>query len=166
MTTTCFGHRAARLVGGLLLLLCSTGGAASSTRADTLARHHVCEGQCASCQKTPGQKTPGQKGSSQNGPHSPDVACHSAENACARAGDPHRIAWYAQPSRSKRDSFGYVGGGTAWRGEPRMADEGTWGVDYAGVFSHNHIWLKWLHGRPSRQTGGSYNTDGPHLLSH
>ena len=150
MTTTCIFHRTAGLIGGLLILL-GGGGNVTAAEADSLARRHICEGQCASCQKTT---------------YAQGAHCQPAKNACVRAGDPHRIAWYAQPSRKKRDTVGYVGGGTAWRGEPRCADEGTWGLDYAGMFSKNHIWLKWFHGRPSHQTGGSYNTDGPHFLSH
>ncbi len=39
----------------------------------------------------------------------------------------------AKPSLNKHYSFGYVGGGTALRGEPRFPDEGTWGVEYSGI---------------------------------
>ncbi len=83
-----------------------------------------------------------------------------------RAGNPQHVSWFAQPSRNKHDMVGYVGGGTAWKGEPRCDDEGTFGLDYGGLFAKRHIWLKWLHGRPSHQPGGSYEPDGPHLLSH
>ena len=70
----------------------------------------------------------------------------------------------AKPSLNKHYSFGYVGGGTAFHGEPRFSDEGTWGVDYSGILFKKQTWLSWLHGnRPSRRDG-SYQTDGPHLL--
>ena len=150
MTTTLNCRRAKWLIGGSLLLFaaCSNVTAAESYG---LGWRHVCEGECASCENTKHAKT---------------GRPNRWENQCARAGDPHRIAWHAKPSRNKRDSYGYVGGGATWRGDPRLLDEGTWGLDYAGLFSRKHIWLKWLHGRPSRQNGGSYKTDGPHFLKH
>ena len=151
MTTTRTCRRGRRSIGLMLLLLAPV---AAVCRAETkgLAQQHLCDGQCMSCQK-PQQ--------------SQIVPCRPQENHCVRAGDPHRIAWYARPSRTKHDSFGYVGGGgTTWRGEHRCPDEGTWGLDYAGVLIKKQTWLKWLHGRPSHQTGGSYTTDGPRLFSH
>ena len=158
MTTTYNRRHAARFAGWLLLLLLLLLGAgsgvcrnASALEAERLTPQHVCHGQCTPCQQAPTKF---------------GVDRLRTENACVRAGDPHRVAWYAKPSRNKRDSVGYVGGNTAWRGEPPMVDEGTWGLDYAGLFFKNHNWLKWLHGRPSRRTGGSYVTDGPHFLSH
>lgn len=149
MTTTLIHRRAARSIGWLVFLAGACAGV-SSAAADPLARQHLCDGGCASCRKPACAQ---------------DAGCPPEPSACVRAGDPHRIAWYARPSRNKRDVFGFVGGGTAWRGDPRLTGEGTWGLDYAGVFSKNHLWLKWLHGRPSHQAGGSYNTDGPHFLS-
>jgi hypothetical protein len=150
MTTSLNGRRATWLICGLLLCFVA-GSNVATAESKGLSRHHVCEGDCASCASSK---------------HICGVHCKPREHPCVRAGDPHRIAWYAKPSWNKRDSSGYVGGGATWRGEPRLPDEGTWGLDYAGLFSRNRIWLKWLHGRPSRQKGGSYETDGPHFLKH
>ena len=150
MTTTLNYHRAAWLIcGSLFLFVASSHATASESKG--LSRQHVRQCECASCATSK---------------HVCGDHCKSRENQCVRAGDPRRIAWYAKPSRNKRDTSGYVGGGASWRGDTRLLDEGTWGLDYAGLFSRKHIWLKWLHGRPSRQKGGSYKTDGPHFLKH
>ncbi len=149
MTTTITCRQAAWLIGGSLLLF-AAGSNVTASESYGLGWQHLCEGKCTAC-ATP-RHAQGDRGK-------PWV------NQCVRAGDPHRIAWYAKPSRNKHDSPGYVGGNATWRGEPRLPDEGTWGLDFAGVFSKNRIWLKWLHGRPSRHTAGSYATDGPRLLS-
>jgi hypothetical protein len=150
MTTSLNRHRATWLICGSLFLI-ATGFSATAAESKGPNWHHICAGECVSCVKSQ---------------HVCGDYCKASENHCVRAGDPHRIAWYAKPSKNKRDSSGYVGGGASWRGEARLPDEGTWGLDYAGLFSRKHIWLKWLHGRPSRQKGGSYKTDGPHFLKH
>ena len=83
-----------------------------------------------------------------------------------RAGHPETQGKFAKPSLNKHYTFGYVGGGAAFRGEPRCPDEGTWGVDYSGILLKKKIWLPWLHGHRAPRGEGSYQTDGPHLLSH
>ncbi len=102
-------------------------------------------------------------GPSQKKATRPPGLWRSASHNHARAGHPQRIAWYAKPSRSPWDAFGFVGGNAAGRGEPRCVDEGTWGLDAGGLFGKRRVWLQWLHGRPSHQEGGSYEPDGPHL---
>ena len=140
---------AARRVFRLLVLcgaIVASCGSLTASDFDRINRdHHVWDESSSPSQK-PSQK--------------PAIASHvpwqRAPHDCVRAGDPHRVSWFAKPSRNKRDTVGYVGGNAAWRGEPRQLDEGTWGLDYAGLFSRNHIWLQWLHGRPSHQSDGSY----------
>ncbi len=94
-----------------------------------------------------------------------------------RTGGFHRVAFYAQPSITKKYSAWFVGGG-AWRNhylkrcKPRLAEardrkfngcgqygEGTWGLDYAGLFGKANIWLRYT---PHKKQGGegAYRTDG------
>ncbi|MBS0202258.1 MAG: hypothetical protein JSS49_05105 [Planctomycetes bacterium] len=73
----------------------------------------------------------------------------------ARAGCPHHIARYARVGYNGRYVAYYVGGGAkSWRGEPRYAHEGTFGVDYQPIVPgfRNGVVLGWWHGR--RQQGG------------
>lgn len=82
---------------------------------------------------------------------------------CVRAGEPHCISRWAQCATNEKYSAWYVGGGNSWllpryaRG--RRAEEGTWGLDYDGLFRPRRVWLDWSCGR--EQGGlGSYATDG------
>lgn len=83
-----------------------------------------------------------------------------------RAGNPHSIAWYARPSVDQHYVAYYLGGGAAFKGAYRRPDEGTWGLDYAGAILKRRVMLGWWHGRREQDGGGSYETDGPHLLGH
>ena len=83
-----------------------------------------------------------------------------------RAGNPHAIAWYARPSVTKRYAPYYIGGGAAIKGEHRHPEEGTWGLDYVGALFKRRVKLGWWHGRREQDGGGSYKTDGPHVLGH
>jgi hypothetical protein len=69
----------------------------------------------------------------------------------------------ARPSSNSHDSGGYVGGGSAswWRGEPRTAEEGTWGWDYRTSRLVFDPFLLWWHGRRYQGGTGAYKTDGP-----
>ncbi len=61
----------------------------------------------------------------------------------------------------------YVGGGALPRfGEPRGADEGTWGWDYQGWLLPRRVVNSWWHGRRYQGGTGAYKTDGPHFYSH
>lgn len=56
----------------------------------------------------------------------------------------------------------FVGGGTAWtyphKAHVRSNEEGTWGMDYDGIFAPRHVWMNWSKGR--KQGGlGAYETD-------
>ena len=117
----------------------------------TFASGHICSG-CASCDP----------------PTSTLSRAH--EQSCVdpfhRSGHPETQSKLAKPSLNKHYTFGYVGGGTAFHGEPRFSDEGTWGVDYSGVLLKKRTWLQWLHGSREQRHDGSYHTDGTHLLSH
>lgn len=116
----------------------------------TTASGHICSG-CASC-ALPAASPP-----------------NATEHACIdhlhRAGHPETQGRFAKPSLNQHYSFGYVGG-AAFRGEPRFAEEGTWGVDYSGILLKKRTWLGWLHGRGEQRHDGSYHTDRPHLLEH
>src|SRR5262245_40385346 len=67
----------------------------------------------------------------------------SGEHTHARAGCPLSVAWYARPSDTGAYVGYYVGGGCAWRGQPRSAAEGTWGWDYRGFLFPRRIALNW-----------------------
>ncbi len=82
---------------------------------------------------------------------------------CERAGYPHEVAWWADCALNKNYSAAFVGGGTPWlmpnRTRNRTQDEGTWGLDYDGIFKPRRVWLGWSSDR--EQGGlGSYETDG------
>src|SRR5580698_4044378 len=64
----------------------------------------------------------------------PAIQPASSECDFQRAGNPECISPRARPSNGPRDTGYYVGGGAAFRGQPRMSDEGTWGWDYTGLF--------------------------------
>jgi len=57
----------------------------------------------------------------------------------------------------------YVGGGSAWHGDPRWREEGTWGWDYIGNHVQRKVWLGWNHGRRMQGGTGSYFADGPQI---
>lgn len=82
---------------------------------------------------------------------------------CERAGHPHEVAWWAGNPINKNYSAAFVGGGTPWvlahKTRSRAHDEGTWGLDYDGLFKPRRVWLQWSCDR--EQGGlGSYATDG------
>lgn len=115
------------------------------------AAQHICSG-CPTCERAPRPWLQTSK--------------HACVDHLHRSGHPETQGRFAKPSLSQHYSFGYIGGGAAFRGEPRSPDEGTWGVDYSGILIKKHIWLPWLHGRREPRHDGSYQTDGPHLLQH
>jgi hypothetical protein len=69
----------------------------------------------------------------------------------------------AHPSYNGHESGGYVGGGSAskWHGEPRTAEEGTWGWDYRTSRLVCDPFLRWWHGQRYQGGSGAYKTDGP-----
>jgi hypothetical protein len=70
------------------------------------------------------------------------------------------IAPWARPSNTPDYVGYYVGGGCAWRGEPRYPDEGTYGWDYEGCYFARRVWLLWCHGRRYQGGTGAYDSDG------
>jgi len=65
-----------------------------------------------------------------------------------RAGNPKDVAWWAICPINKEYSACYVGGGTAWvlpsfTRERSRYEEGTWGLDYDGLFKPRRVWLRW-----------------------
>jgi hypothetical protein len=79
---------------------------------------------------------------------------------CKRAGNPHCVAPWAKCSVTDKYSSWYVGGGSPFKlGRCRKVSEGTWGLDYNGLFGHARVWLNYTRGR--HQGGeGAYETDG------
>ncbi len=85
---------------------------------------------------------------------------------CKRAGKPHRVAKWAKCGVDDNYSSWFVGGGAAFfRGQSRQPSDGTWGLDYNGLFGHANVWLKYT--RDRKQGGeGVYDTDGePKFIS-
>jgi hypothetical protein len=136
---------------GLVLLLFAPMHRESPASETTNASGHICSG-CPACD--------------QPAVSAPQPIEHGCIDPFHRAGHPETQGRFAKPSLNQHYSFGYVGGGAAFRGEPRSADEGTWGVDYSGILFKRKIWLHWLHGHREPRGEGSYQTDGPHLLPH
>jgi hypothetical protein len=71
------------------------------------------------------------------------------------------IACYAHPSNTPAYGGYYVGGGAAFHGDERFADEGTWGWDYFGRHLNRRIDLGWWHGAHYQGGIGAYKADGP-----
>ena len=96
------------------------------------------------------------------------VVQQPASNDCdfQRAGNPECISRLARPSSGPNFTGYYVGGGSAFRGEPRSPNEGTWGWDYSGLFCFRHIDLGWWHGARYQGGTGQYQPDRTRLLSH
>jgi hypothetical protein len=85
------------------------------------------------------------------------------ENDHARSGCPEQVAWWAKCAVNQNYSAWFVGGGTPWiyprQGRARTEEEGTWGMDYDGLFRPRRVWMNWSCGRV--QGGlGAYETDG------
>lgn len=83
-----------------------------------------------------------------------------------RAGLSQSVRTHAIPSNTRHYGGYYVGGSTAYFGEGRRPDEGTFGWDYAGLILPIRNALNWTHGRRYQDGGGTYKTDGPKLPSH
>ena len=67
---------------------------------------------------------------------------------CERAGHPHCYHRWAKCGVDGKYSAWFVGGGAALPfGRPRTASEGTWGLDYGGLFGHAKVWMNYTHGR-------------------
>lgn len=85
---------------------------------------------------------------------------------CQRAGNPFAVHRFAKCSVDGKYSSWFVGGGAAFfRGRCRKPSEGTWGLDYSGLFGRANVWLNYT--RDREQGGeGAYQTDGePEFVS-
>ncbi|GEM_PF-1874327 len=88
------------------------------------------------------------------------------ENPMRRAGNPMCVAPWARPFPDSKYTGYYTGGGaalygspaTAFRGEYRCINEGTFGVDYAPWYSR--VRTQWFHGRKQQGGEGQYEPDG------
>lgn len=87
-------------------------------------------------------------------------------DGCQRAGMPHRVAPWATCGVDEKYTGWFVGGGSAFcTGRPRHRHEGTWGLDYNGLFGKAKVWLNYTRGRHQGGTG-AYRTDGePEAIS-
>ena len=75
-----------------------------------------------------------------------------------RAGNPHRIAWWARCPNDRHYDGYYIGGGATFGGDRRnIRREGTWGWDYTAPWSR--VKLRWFHGRRFQAGEGQYNPD-------
>ena len=77
-----------------------------------------------------------------------------------RSGDPNCVYKWAKPSITDKYSAWYVGGGAAFKGRGRTAAEGTWGLDYDGLFGHARTWLNYTCGK---RQGGEGAYEGEHV---
>lgn len=78
-----------------------------------------------------------------------------------RAGNPYAVAPWAKYSITKLYEACWVGGGLPIGGRGRTCQEGTWGLDYAGLLPRK-IWLRW--GAPYQGGTEGYATDHEPLL--
>ncbi len=89
---------------------------------------------------------------------------------CERAGSPHCVARWAKCGVNEKYSAWFTGGGAAFfRGRPRHSDEGTWGLDYNGLFGHANVWLNYTRHRNQGGEGAYETIGGPepfHFLKH
>ena len=89
----------------------------------------------------------------------------SAEDPMGRAGNPLCISPLARSFPESKYKGYFVGGGaacygsptTAFRGECRRLNEGTFGVDYVPWYSR--VQTRWFHGRKQQDGEGSYEPD-------
>ena len=89
-----------------------------------------------------------------------------SETPMQRAGNPQCVAPWARSFPNSNYQGYYTGGGaalfgdrpSAFRGECRYANEGTYGVDYAP--SYSRVRLRWFHGRKQQGGEGQYEPDG------
>ena len=92
---------------------------------------------------------------------------HFQGNQFDRAGNPECVSPLATAAESPHEVGYYVGGGApvkAHRGEPRRADEGTWGMDYGGIVIPKKNVLNWWHGGRYQGGRGAYDAEGPRIL--
>ena len=84
-----------------------------------------------------------------------------------QAGHPECVSAIARESYNRHYSGEYVGGGKAFGGHGRCANEGTWGWDYTPFRPmSSRLFLKWSHGRHYQGGTGAYATDGPKPIEH
>ncbi len=88
------------------------------------------------------------------------------ENPMQRAGNPMCVAPWARVFPDSKYKGYHVGGGaalygspaSAFRGDCRYVNEGTYGVDYAPWYSR--VSTQWFHGRKQQGGEGQYEPDG------
>lgn len=76
-----------------------------------------------------------------------------------------RLFGWLLPSQTPGYIGTYVGGGSSMphKAEPRRDDEGTWGLDYQGLFFRRRVVNGYWHGRHYQGGTGAYKSDGPKL---
>jgi hypothetical protein len=79
---------------------------------------------------------------------------------CERSGDPYCVYRWATPSITPKYSAWYTGGGAAFHGRGRTSQEGTWGLDYNGLFGHARTWMNYTCGK---YQGGEGAYEGEHV---
>lgn len=79
---------------------------------------------------------------------------------CERSGNPYCVYRLATPSITPKYRAWYTGGGAAFGGRGRTSQEGTWGLDYNGLFGHARTWMNYTCGN---YQGGEGAYDGEHV---
>ena len=84
-----------------------------------------------------------------------------------RAGNPMKIASYAESEKQCAYTGYFVGGGAPTRKNlARCRNEGTWGWDYVGEYFTRIVGLGWRHPPRAQGRTGTYAPDGPRCRAH
>jgi hypothetical protein len=99
--------------------------------------------------------------------HKHEKSTQATPHTMRQAGYPQLVSPVAMESYNQHYSGSYVGGGKAFGGHGRCANEGTWGWDYTPFRPmSSRIFLNWSHGRHYQGGTGAYATDGPKPIEH
>lgn len=116
-----------------------------------------CHGVCTDPghPKTPHFKRPGDRNRGDCPPYRYRIS------DCKRAGNPHCVAPWAKCTTTAKYSSWFVGGGSPFaKGRCRKPTEGTWGLDYGGLFGHARVWMNYTRFNRNQGGEGAYETDG------
>lgn len=86
-----------------------------------------------------------------------------ADHTFARSGNANQVASWSKPSRTVKESPGFVGGGSLGGDRTRGPNEGVFGFDYVGHgWKPGRVFLGWS--SSGGKAGGPYKTDGPRVF--
>ena len=99
--------------------------------------------------------------------HSHPKSTTATPHTFRQAGYPQYVSPLATESFNRRYSGDSIGGGQAFGGQGRCANEGTWGWDYTPFRPMSRrFFLGYSHGRRSQGGTGAYNAEGPRPIEH